>query len=156
MERHFTATVYIVENSKVLLLYHRKFGKWMPPGGHLDPNETPPEGALREVKEETGLDVDFISDENILIERPNSKSFVRPYLCLLQEVPHHKETPAHQHMDFVFVARPKGGDERENPTESDGLRWFSLNDIDGLVPEVDIFADVQETVRHLLLGEKFL
>ncbi len=34
----------------------------MAPGGHMDPNETPEECAMRECKEETGLDVEIIGD----------------------------------------------------------------------------------------------
>ena len=57
MKRQFTATVYILEKDKVLLIHHRKLQKWLPPGGHMDPNETPAEAACREAFEETGLKI---------------------------------------------------------------------------------------------------
>ena len=56
--RQFTATVYILFLEKVLLHRHAKLGKWLPPGGHIEQDETPPEAARREVKEETGLDIE--------------------------------------------------------------------------------------------------
>ncbi|HXF29163.1 MAG TPA: NUDIX domain-containing protein, partial [Chlamydiales bacterium] len=81
MRRDFTATCYVIEDEKVLLIYHKKHKKWLPPGGHIDPNETPPEAAKREVQEETGLHIEFISQENIqLAARSHACQIERPYL----------------------------------------------------------------------------
>ncbi len=51
----FTASVYIVREGKVLLHKHKKLGIWLPPGGHIEPEEDPNQAALREAKEESGL-----------------------------------------------------------------------------------------------------
>jgi 8-oxo-dGTP pyrophosphatase MutT (NUDIX family) len=53
--KQFTATAYIVKENQVLLHFHKKLGKWLPPGGHLEEGETPPECAIREAKEETSV-----------------------------------------------------------------------------------------------------
>ena len=53
--RHFTVAVFVVHEGRVLLHYHRKLGKWLPPGGHIEQNELPDEAAVREVVEETGI-----------------------------------------------------------------------------------------------------
>ena len=45
--RQFTTSVYILEEQKVLLIFHKKLQKWLPPGGHIEPNEAPPEAARR-------------------------------------------------------------------------------------------------------------
>src|SRR6185437_245535 len=87
LERHFTATAYILENGRALLLKHPKLGKWLPPGGHVEPNETPPECAKREAREETGLRVELIPQENLWLNYSNAASFERPYLCLLENIP---------------------------------------------------------------------
>ena len=50
----------MVNDRKVLLHYHKKVRLVLPPGGHIEPNETPAESAIREVKEETGLEVRII------------------------------------------------------------------------------------------------
>lgn len=150
MERQFVATVYIIEDDRVLLVYHRKLCKWLAPGGHLNPNETPPEGARREVREETGLEIEFIPQENIWINRWNANSFERPFLCLLEEIPAFGQQPSHQHIDMVYVARPTGGLMIENEHETAGIKWFSLEEIGSLTPDVDIFVETQEVIYHIL------
>lgn len=44
-------------NTEILLARHLKSGHWSFPKGHMEPGETEEETALREIKEETGLDV---------------------------------------------------------------------------------------------------
>lgn len=44
-------------NTEILLIKHINSGHWSFPKGHVEGNETEVETALREIKEETGLDV---------------------------------------------------------------------------------------------------
>lgn len=150
MERHFTAAVYIIDKQSVLLIFHRKLKKWLPPGGHLEPNETPPEAARREAREETGLEVSLLLQENVWVERWNASSFARPYLCLLEEIPAFGDKPAHQHIDFVYVATPAGGQENCHTGEVDAMRWFTLEEIEAMVSDKDIFAETQQVIRQIL------
>lgn len=56
-------TVCIKEKNKLLIIQEgipKAYGLWNFPGGHLDENESIIKGALREAKEETGLDVQLI------------------------------------------------------------------------------------------------
>lgn len=55
--RDFTVATFVIHEGKVLLLWHKKLRKWLPPGGHIEPNELPDEAAVREVREEVGLDI---------------------------------------------------------------------------------------------------
>lgn len=153
MQRQFVASVYIIEQQRVLLIYHRKLCKWLPPGGHLDPNETPPEGARREAREETGVEIEFIRQENVWVNQWSAKSFERPYLCLLEEIPAYKDTPQHQHIDFIYLARPIGGVEQQNLLETDGLRWFTLEEVELLEVDVEIFAETCQVIRTILTAQ---
>lgn len=144
MERHFTATAYIIQKGKVLLLPHPKIKKWLPPGGHLELNETPPECAKREALEETGLEIELIPQENLWVHFSNASSFERPYLCLLENIPAHGDKTAHQHIDMIYIARPVSG------ISFDHTRWFSLEEIEQLESEVDIFEETKVTLRQIL------
>lgn len=150
LERHFTAGAYIIdEEKKVLLIYHRKLKKWLPTGGHVELNETPAEAAIREAKEETGLDVEIILQENIWINQANAASFPRPFLCLLEEIPAFGNEPAHQHIDFVYVTRILGGIQQENYQEIEKMRWFTFEELELLTPEVDIFQESLNVINAI-------
>ena len=60
-EKSCGALVYRFEGDKLmtLLLRHRKGGHWSFPKGHVENDETEHQTALRETKEETGLDVEL-------------------------------------------------------------------------------------------------
>ena len=150
LEKHFTATAYIIKEDKVLLLLHPKLKKWLPPGGHVEANETPPECAKREAKEETGLDIELIRQENLWLDFWNAASIERPYLCLLENIPTHGDKPAHQHIDMIYIARPIGG------IPFPETRWFSLEEIEQLIDDEAIFGETKTTIRHLLINEVLL
>ncbi|MCE2983413.1 MAG: NUDIX domain-containing protein [Parachlamydia sp.] len=148
MKKEFTASVYIIEKKKVLLIKHPKLNKWLPPGGHIEENEMPHEAARREALEETGMHIEFIPQENVWIEQWNAKSFERPYLCLLEEIPPFKDQGAHQHIDFVYLAKPMG---TSIPLENISSKWFDLKQIRELTPDEDIFIETLEVLTHLLV-----
>ncbi|MGZ3633250.1 MAG: NUDIX hydrolase [Parachlamydiaceae bacterium] len=149
MQRQLTASAYIIGEQQVLLIHHRKLQKWLPPGGHVEANEIPSEAVKREVLEETGLQIQIISDEYVEIDRWNAKSLPRPYLCLLEEIPAFGEQEAHQHIDFIYLARPIGGVETLNTHETNGLRWFTLAEIEALAGDVEIFTETQLAIRSI-------
>lgn len=146
MKKEFTASVYLIDNQKVLLIYHPKLQKWLPPGGHVEMDETPAEAARREVREETGFEIEFCLQENLFIDCWNAKSIERPYFCLLEEIPPYRDVPAHQHVDFIYVARPVG--QLHSPHLS--YQWFSWQDLQQMLPDVEIFHETLQAIQHLL------
>lgn len=140
--REYTATAYLFYEDKTLLLKHPKLTMWLPPGGHLQAGELPHEGALREVMEETNLEVKLLSQENIHIDRWNAKSIPRPYMCLCEQISH----PPHEHIDFIFIA------EVIKPytlKSSFPAKWFSLKEMEMLSGDTEIFEETKEVLRHL-------
>ncbi|MFH0832737.1 MAG: NUDIX domain-containing protein [Candidatus Aenigmatarchaeota archaeon] len=124
--RHFVATVYVIHDNKVLLTFHKKIKKWLPPGGHIDENELPDEAALREVKEETGLDVEIISDKEPRLSNI-ATPLHRPEFVQMEDV------DGHQHIDLLYLAVPKTHDLKIS-SESEDVRWFSLHEMKENVP----------------------
>lgn len=57
MTGHLTASGLLLhpDNKSVFLIHHNFLKLWLQPGGHLDPGESPSDGALREFIEETGI-----------------------------------------------------------------------------------------------------
>ncbi|MEU9535733.1 NUDIX domain-containing protein [Streptomyces sp. NPDC048213] len=53
--------VFDEDLAQVLLVHHRWRG-WVPPGGRVEPGETPREGARRELFEETGVEAELLPE----------------------------------------------------------------------------------------------
>lgn len=158
MQRHFTATAFVIDSrGRTLLLWHKRLSRWMPPGGHVDADEMPEETARRECKEETGLDVEIIGDAQPDLFRfagAEGRMLKKPIAMLLENIPASPERgePAHQHMDFVFLARPLDENQALQLAEEEGgeLRWFTRDDISALSTETEIFGNVQAYVLQML------
>ena len=126
--RDFTATTFVVDRERTLLLLHRKLGKWFPPGGHIEPHELPEHAALREVYEETGLQVE-------LLARPAMLGSVRvlpqPHCILLEDI-----ALGHQHIDLIYFARVCGGSLAHAEREAHTARWWTWDELgDPLIAE---------------------
>ncbi len=73
---HVVASVVIVEHGKVLMIQEKipkVYGKWNLPGGHVDEGETIEDAAIREAREEVGLDVTLTTALPVMhaaIDRP--------------------------------------------------------------------------------------
>lgn len=151
MKRDYTASVYIFEESRVLLIFHPKLKKWLPPGGHIEENETPHEAAKREVLEETGLDIEFLDPSPLHIDCWNARTLPHPFLTLLEEIPPHGQVPAHQHVDFIFLARPQHSIQTHKE-----MKWFSLEELKGMKADVEVFLETIQVIDHLLSNKKFI
>lgn len=136
--RDFTATTFVVHDNRTLLLLHRKLGIWVPPGGHIDPNELPDQAALREVLEESGLHVE-LSDQG----RPigSIRMLPQPYCILLEDI-----SPGHQHIDLIYFARVRGGSMNHSEREAQAARWFSWDELG----EPQITDDIRELGRRAI------
>ena len=80
----FAAAVIFNADKKILLvkLTYQRFHPWGLPGGSLDYSETPEDGVIREVREETGLEVGI--EKLLLVKswRPDKVGLY--YLCKIK------------------------------------------------------------------------
>ena len=158
MNRHFTATAFVIDSKhRVLLLWHLRLGRWMPPGGHVDDNETPEDAARRECKEETNLDVEIVGDaqSDLFTKNPGEgRMLKKPIAMLLENIPASPKRgeEAHQHMDFLYIARPLNETEAQEMAkdESDGMRWFTRAEIEKLDEKTEIFSNVKSYILDAL------
>jgi 8-oxo-dGTP pyrophosphatase MutT (NUDIX family) len=122
MKIHLTVAGCAVKKKCVLLIFHRKYKKWLFPGGHIEKNETPDVALIREFTEETGLRFVF----------PNFKEPIR-YIEPVYELPIpfyiniHKVND-HYHYCSYFKGVVLDGDIAIN-YEVKQLKWFSKNEI---------------------------
>jgi len=136
--RDFTATTFVVHEERTLLLLHRKLGKWFPPGGHIDPHELPDHAAVREVREESGLDVELLTQGGAL---GHVLVLPQPYCILLEDI-----SPEHQHIDLIYFARVRGGSLAHAEREAHAARWFTWEALD----DPEIAEDIRELGRRAI------
>ena len=108
---HVTASAVIVGPRGTVLHRHRRLHRWMQPGGHIDEGEGPPEAALRESHEETGL----------VVAHP-------PGGPVLVHVDVHQAAKGHTHLDLRYLLVGADEDPAPPPGESPDVRWFGWDE----------------------------
>ena len=117
----------MVHQGRTLLHWHAKIQQWMPPGGHLNPNEDPVAGALREVREETGLNVELFSPTTTYAFAQPAQ-LLPPVTILVENV--EDEGGPHHHIDFIYFARPLEGEALRSIPENDSWTWIEADQIE--------------------------
>lgn len=134
---HFTASAFVLspDGADLLLIFHEKFGRWLQPGGHVEPDDADViAAALREVAEETGLlDVEVVGEGLFDVD--------------VHDIPARKQDPGHRHFDARVLLRAS---DRAFRAGSDALaaRWVPLGD----VHTVETDESVLRAVRKLRAG----
>jgi 8-oxo-dGTP pyrophosphatase MutT (NUDIX family) len=136
--RHFTVAVFVVHEQRVLLHYHRKLRKWLPPGGHVEDNELPDDAATREVLEETGIRARLLGARGLPIDDP--RQLVVPAGIQVELI-----YAGHEHIDLVYFARPDPDDVRAaevdpHLAESDRVGWYAFDELAALGANAEIQA----------------
>lgn len=117
--RDFTVAVFVVHDGKVLLHFHEKLNRWLPPGGHIEPNELPDEAAVREVWEETGVTCNLIGNSVLHFADPTLPvQLATPAGIQLEQI-----GPNHQHIDLIYYAIGTPAEDRHK------VGWFALNEL---------------------------
>lgn len=124
----FTVSIYIVHSNKVLLHIHKKLGRYLPVGGHIELDEDPNIAALREAKEETGLDVVLLNTNLIpyFDDYGGHKQLIVPNFMDRHEVK--GVDPYHEHIDHIFIATTESGNFLGE--EGVNLKWFDEKELE--------------------------
>jgi len=144
---HFTGSGLVTDPTmtQVLLIHHKKLGKWLQLGGHADGNPSLNEVALRECEEESGL-----KHLAFACELRGSDSPI-PFDLDIHRIPTRKGEPEHLHYDvrFLLVADPR--EPLLLSEESNDLAWFSIADARSLTDEASMQRqfDKLEGLREL-------
>lgn len=114
---HVTASAVVVGPRGTVLHLHRRLGRWLQPGGHVDAGESPAQAALRETREETGLEVAHPTGGPRLL--------------------HVDVHPAadHVHLDLRYLLIAQDGDPNPRPGESPEARWFGWREAEALADD---------------------
>lgn len=119
---HFTASMWTVnkERTKTLMVYHNIYDSWSWIGGHADGEEDLASVAIRELKEETGVEnAELVSEDIFSIE----------ILTVDGHMKRGKYVPSHLHLNVTYLAE---ADEKQslivNAEENKGVKWFTLEE----------------------------
>lgn len=130
---HFTASAFVVspDRRQVLLILHGKLGRWLQPGGHVDPDDESLEAtARRELREEAGLTKVALAQTH-------------PLDIDVHAIPARGLVPAHEHFDvrFLFVAH-----DTAHAAASDALdaKWFDLSNLVHVVTDESVRRAVRK------------
>jgi 8-oxo-dGTP pyrophosphatase MutT (NUDIX family) len=121
----FCADALIVYENKVLLIFHKKHQIWLQIGGHIELDEDPQVALLREIKEESGLDVEIIGKKEPHIHVEGTKFLYPPTFMNI-----HKINETHQHISLLYVCKAKSDKFIHNKEEHNDIRWFTREDLD--------------------------
>lgn len=128
---HFTCSSWIVnpKRDKVLMIYHKIYQSWSWTGGHADGDDDFIHVALKEAKEETGVDVQLVDE----------KLFALDILHVAPHIKRGKYVGAHLHLNVTYLCE---ADENAmlvlNQEETNGVKWINIDEIDQYVSLQDI------------------
>lgn len=105
------SAVVVDDTGRVLLHLRVDTGNWSIPGGGMEPGESIAECVIREVREETGIEVRPVR----LVGVYSHPSHVVAY----------DDGEVRQEFSVCFACEPVGGDTDASSNESEDVRWFS-------------------------------
>lgn len=142
----YTTSAFILHPSepKLLLLKHKKIGKWLQPGGHIELHENPLQALSHEIEEETGL----TPEQYDIIEpadspKPIGKSASNTVLPIPFYMNEHlwDGVGPHKHVDLCYLAKAKTQQLTKNPDGASAIDWLALDEIIALNTSGDLYDD---------------
>jgi 8-oxo-dGTP pyrophosphatase MutT (NUDIX family) len=165
--KHGTSSVFVFRQLagcwRIGLIRHPRLHRLMIPGGHVEPEESCAEAAVREVAEETGLAVTLVGPPAAPVPRGyRGRRVSLPWwIAEYQVAADNHLGVAHVHVDHLYVALADGTVPVPNPapelapgdagvpgTAEHPFAWYAAEDLAGL----DMFDDARVLAMSLLAG----
>ena len=124
---------------RVLLAHHRRLGRWLQPGGHSDGDTDTLAVALREAREESGLDVRALDDAIFDLD--------------LHRIPARDRETAHLHFDVRFLVQAEH-DRFRVSDESYALAWVPAVGLNALSNEESMLRMARKWVVRRADGDR--
>jgi len=99
----------------------------MVPGWHIENNENSVEWAIREVKEETWVDIKLFSFIHKKHKVSDAKWLLPAEYYYEQIIPWNKKEEEHCHLDFTYLAFASNWELKINLRETKDLKWIELD-----------------------------
>ena len=128
MKTDLVVAGYLIHNNKLLLIHHKKLDIWIPPGGHIDKNETPDDALRREFKEELNLEIELLNRNDVPPGGNIKKQLAVPFYVNVHSV------KDHDHCCFFYLCELKNEEclknLKINEREIKDYNWFSLEELE--------------------------
>jgi 8-oxo-dGTP pyrophosphatase MutT (NUDIX family) len=111
IQHHHSAGGLVVRGGEVLLIAPRA-GRWQLPKGHVEPGEAPPEAAVREVREETGVWARVVTP--------------LPSIDYTYEV--EGRVRIHKRVDYYLMSYLDGSERDSDPREVVAACWYAWDE----------------------------
>jgi 8-oxo-dGTP pyrophosphatase MutT (NUDIX family) len=150
LKGHLTGSAFIINSkvNKVLFTYHAKLKKWLQLGGHCDGDFLVHNVAIKEAKEESGVEnfyfLDLFNFPEFYSDATLNKIHPIPFDIDIHFIPARKNEPSHFHYDVCYLL---SADEQSHVTISDesiDLKWISFSEIHYYTKEVSISRQLQK------------
>ena len=141
---HFTASSMIVNPARthVLMAYHNIYKSWAWTGGHADGDGDLMAVALREAREETGIEhLTPLSEAPVSLE----------ILHVLSHIRRGKYVPTHLHMNVSFALLGDDQDEiKSKPDENASVGWIPISEIGERVSEKTMLPTYEKILKRMI------
>lgn len=137
----FTVEVFIVYKNRVLLRKHDKYKMWLSIGGHIELDEDPNQAALREAKEEVGLNIKLYGRPLDFNEKEYKELIPPKFLN------RHRINKNHEHITLIFFAKTDTDKLKLSEKEiSEECRWFNKEELENNK------YGIKESIKHYALS----